>query len=114
MSTPRYSLIFISLALLLGGCATLPTAPTVDDALALAKAGASPDSIILRMQQSRATYRLSASDILRLHAEGMPSPVLDYMQQTQIESVRDDERFKQWDRRGPLPWPVYCGRYRWC
>ncbi len=104
----NYFLILSSM--LLVACAALPPALSVDDAVAMAKAGDSPDTIILRMRQSNARYLLSASDIVRLNAAGLPVPVLDYMQQTQLESVREDERLKQMDKR--FPWPLYCNRFR--
>jgi hypothetical protein len=81
--------LLAALALVLGvsGCATYvsrPPAPTVSDVVALAQAGAPPDDIIRRMQESRAVYNLSASQLADLRAQGVPSPVIDYMQATQI------------------------------
>ncbi|MFC4158212.1 hypothetical protein [Chitinimonas lacunae] len=81
------------LAALLAGCATMSVPPlTVDEALAMSKAGASPDAIIAKMRDTRARYDLTASDMVRLHEQGMPPPVLDYMQRTQLEQVRSEER----------------------
>lgn len=94
MSTiPRRGLYAALLAAALAGCATLSVPPlTVDEALAMSKAGASPDHIITRMRETRASYDLSASDMVRLHEQGMPSAVLDYMQKTQLQQLRDEER----------------------
>jgi hypothetical protein len=81
--------VVVALAFVLGltGCATYvsrPPAPTASDVVALAQAGAPPDDIIRRMQESRAVYNLSASQLADLQAQGVPAPVIDYMQATQI------------------------------
>lgn len=81
--------------LVLAACASIPPV-TVDEALAMAKNGSSPDRIIEAMKTSRAHYNLTASDIVRLHESGLPTPVLDYMQQTQLEAVADAERQREW------------------
>lgn len=78
----------VALVLLLGACANLPAKVSVDEAIKLSKAGTTPDTIIEQMRESRSTYALTASDILRLYAQGVPPPVLDYMQQTQLELAR--------------------------
>jgi len=83
------------LLLMLAACASIPPV-TVDEALAMSKSGSSPDRIIEAMKASRAHYNLSASDIVRLHEAGLPTPVLDYMQQTQLQAVADAERQREW------------------
>ncbi|GAB3264710.1 hypothetical protein [Chitinimonas naiadis] len=105
----RHYLLPVIAALLLGACATLPPAVSVDEAVKLSKEGVKPDALIAMMRESRSTYRLTASDILRLHKDGLPEPVLDYMQQTQLDDVRKEERLNDWDRR-PRFW---YGWYRW-
>lgn len=99
-------------AVLLAACATLPPAPTVDEALQMSQAGQSPDAIIARMQASRAVYHLSASDIVRLSQAGMPAAVLDHMQQTRLDEVRQEERQRAWMERNPR-WGPGWGWYRW-
>lgn len=92
----RYALSVASALLLaLGACASIPPV-TVDEALAMTKSGSSPDRIIDAMKASRAHYNLSASDIVRLHEAGLPTAVLDYMQQTQLEAVAESERQREW------------------
>lgn len=97
------------LALALAACATLPPPVTVDDALRMVKAGQTSDAIIAEMRASHSTYRLTASDILRLSKEGMPAPVLDYMQQTQLEDVRNE----QYNRDMTMPPPPHWWWRRW-
>jgi hypothetical protein len=79
--------VTLAAAAVLSGCATYatrPPAPTVSDVVALAQAGAPPEDIIRRMQESRAVYDLSASQLADLRAQGVPSAVIDYMQATQL------------------------------
>lgn len=95
----------IVLALVLAACAALPPPVTVDDALRMSKAGQSPDAIIAQMRASRSSYRLSASDIVRLHKDGLPEPVLDYMQQTQLEDVRNEQFSRDMVMGPPYPSP---------
>ncbi|PHV09972.1 hypothetical protein [Chitinimonas sp. BJB300] len=99
--------LLLPLALLLGACATLPPPVSVDEALKLSQEGNSPDAIIEMMRASRSSYSLSASDILRLSKSGLPEPVLDYMQKTQIEAIRQEERLRQWSERGRWGWDWY-------
>jgi hypothetical protein len=101
---PRTLLIALPLALTIAACATLPPPISVDDALAMAKSGKTPDAIIADMRASRSTYRLSASDVLRLNKAGLPEPVLDYMLQTQLDEVRSDERARDMSAPNFYPW----------
>ncbi|MHB1678069.1 MAG: hypothetical protein ACYCSS_11125 [Sulfuriferula sp.] len=95
----------ISLGFMLGGCATTPPAPpvTVADVIQLSIAGDSPQQIIDRMQAANMVYRLKASQLARLHQQGVADEVLDYMQHTYIEAVRRDQRLEDWNRwwQGP-------------
>ncbi len=87
--------------MLLAACATLPPPVSVDEALQMAKSGQSPDAIIQAMHESRSTYRLTASDIVRLHDQGMPQPVLDYMQETQLDAARADQQMRDFEATPP-------------
>lgn len=59
----------------------------------MAKAGATDAQILERIRQSRTAYRLTASEIVALHNAGVSFTVLDYMIQTYIERVREDQRY---------------------
>ncbi len=83
--------LVLGLTALLAGCATYvsrPPPPSVSDVVALAQAGAPADDIIRRMQESRAVYNLSASQLADLRAQGVPPAVIDYMQATQLAYVQ--------------------------
>ncbi|QDQ28445.1 hypothetical protein FNU76_19945 [Chitinimonas arctica] len=92
-------MLLLVLSALLAACATLPPPVSVDEAVSLSKQGVTPDALIAMMRESRSTYQLSASDILRLNQDGLPGPVLDYMQQTQLDAVRKEERMNEWSSR---------------
>lgn len=94
------------------GCATFrepAAAPlTIPQIVSAAKEGLTADEIIARMEASNAVYRLSATQLALLENEGVPGPVINYMQQTYIDSVRRDER-SRYDR--PAFWND--GNYIW-
>lgn len=43
--------------------------------------------IIQKLRDSGTVYRLRASQIVRLHSEGVSNPVLNYMQATYVDAV---------------------------
>lgn len=70
--------------LLVAGCAINPAKPpvTVEEIVQMGQQGIPPDTIIDRIKESHAQYQLPASELVALGEEGVPGPVLDYMQQT--------------------------------
>ena len=94
---PTYSSHIVTLLLslsLLGGCAGLhrPPPPSIDQIVAMAQAGRPADEIVRELQQTRAVYPLTGSQIVRLHGQGVPDAVLDYMQNAYGESIRWNAR----------------------
>ena len=82
--------------ILLGGCAGMDTRPpplSRDEVVNLARSGMPPSEIIARLQQTDTVMLLSASEILRLSAEGVPPEVLDWLQQAQIAELRRRDAF---------------------
>lgn len=98
------------LALALSGCATLgeplPPPPSLAEIVESAKAGQPPQQIIERMQRSRAVYRLPASELAKLREQGVPDPVIDYMQRVHLDVVRFEESMRARSFYGPGwgPW----------
>ena len=81
---------------LLNGCAALGTdsakAPvTISEVIQMGKENVAADTIVNRMRESKAVYRLNATGLVRLHDEGVPDPVLNYMQQTYLDAVRREQ-----------------------
>ena len=86
-------LIFCGMGLMVfvAGCANeLAKAPgTVEEVIAMSKNGVDATKIIARMQHAGGLYRLSGSHLAALKADGVPDPVLDYMQQTYLRAERE-------------------------
>jgi hypothetical protein len=86
---------------LLNGCATLgfdPTKPpvTVGEVIQLSKEDVPAETIITKMRESGAIYRLSAAQLAELHDQGVSDPVLDYMQETYLSAVRREQIRADW------------------
>jgi hypothetical protein len=120
---PKYRMIRVRallLPVLLAGCAAvpqLPPPPTPGEIVQMAKDGQPAEAIIQRMRATLAVYPMSASELAKLRAQGVPDAVIDYMQETYVEAVRQQE----WARaRGgyygysaypwyrPYCWSPYC------
>jgi len=97
--------VMLAGSLVLTSCATTteyPSVPaynyySVEDVLAMAKQGQSAEQIISKLQQharGNAFYPLRASELVRLHEQGMPLAVLDYMQDSYLYGIRREERFQ--------------------
>ncbi len=91
----QFAAIFISLALLTG-CAGMQRRPppSIEQIVELAQAGKPAADIIRELQDTRAVYPLTATQIVRLHEQGVPDTVLDYMQNAYAESIRWDARMQ--------------------
>ena len=107
------NLAFSLSVIVLVGCATLehPKPLTSDEVIGLAKSGKNAPRIIEELKRTDTVIPLSASEILRLNAAGVPTDVLDYLQRAQIEEIRWRDRYSQmyWSPLyrgfGPCPWP---------
>ena len=79
---------------LLGGCAGVQRRPppTLEQVVEMSQAGKPAEEIIRELQDTRAVYPLTGSQIARLHDQGVPDTVLDYLQTAYAESIRWDAR----------------------
>jgi hypothetical protein len=107
--------ILLAVTGLAAGCATpgptpLPP-PTVDEIVRLSAAGVPAGDIIQRMRDARAVYPVPASELAKLHDQGVPDEVIDYMQRTYIEAERHDEYLRTRDLYLWYGWPSYRGVY---
>jgi len=99
----------VAVACPLLGCATIEypvpayNRYSAEDIIAMARAGESSKQIIAKLEASNGFYPLRASDLVRLHEQGVPLDVLDYLQDTYIRGVRREERFHLPQR---IPGPV--------
>lgn len=64
---------------------------TVADVVRMSQARVPADQITTRMRRSGTVYRLTASQLVHLHDEGVPDAVIDYMQRTYLRAVRRNQ-----------------------
>jgi len=83
-------------AALLAGCAGMQRRPppTLEQVVEMSQAGKPAEAIIRELQDTRAVYPMTGSQIARLHEQGVPDAVLDYLQNAYIESIRWDARLR--------------------
>ncbi len=96
MRPAMIGIAIVVLCLWLAGCAGLQRRPppSIDQIVEMAKAGKPAEEIVRELQDTRAVYPLTASQIVSLHEQGVPDAVLDYMQNTYAESIRWDARMQ--------------------
>ena len=124
MQLHALAMVFLSTAIVAGiaGCAhfntTKPEPITVPQVVKMAKDGIPADVMIAKMEASGTVYRLKASQLANLEDEGVPPEVIDYMQRTYLDAVKNDARYEHlryWDQEGefgwyggaPFNWPDY-------
>lgn len=87
--------------ILTGGCATVPDerpAPvSVQEIIDMSKSGMPPDQIIQEISESQTVYRLQASQLAELENKGVSPAVIDYMQQTYLDSVSNNSDLQDFD-----------------
>ena len=82
------------LILFLAACAGMDRRPppSLDQVIEMSKAGTPPEEIIRELQETRAVYPLTGSQIAKLHEQGVPDTVLDYMQNVYMDRIRWESR----------------------
>lgn len=75
---------------------------TVPDIVSMSQQGVAPDQIIGRIKASGTVYRLKASQLSDLQKQGVPSAVIDYMQQTYLDAVARDAAYQEWRHWTPF------------
>ena len=91
----------MAMLVLFAGCASLdrrPPPPSLDEVVQMSKEGIPAETIIERLRESRAIYRVSGSQLAQMHEQGVPDPVLDYIQEAYLDHVRWRERMYYEDR----------------
>lgn len=73
-----------------------PSPVTVKEIVEMTKAGIPPETIINTIQQSQTVYRLQASQLVQLKEMGVSDEVINYMQQTYIDAVRQNQAYEDW------------------
>lgn len=82
--------------LLLGGCATLNASQvppvSVGEVVYLSQHHVPPEAIIQKMRDSGSAYRLTASQLADLRAQGVDNSVINYMQGTYLAQAEWEGR----------------------
>lgn len=94
----RNSAAALALAVaLLPGCALFKDRPpplTVDEVVALSKAGTPAEEVIRRLRESRTVLALSGSQYAKLRSDGVADEVLDYLHRSYVSAVEFDTRMR--------------------
>lgn len=102
-ATPLYKrasriVLLAGVVLALGGCATFgavePRRVSVTDVERMVKNGVPTATILKKMHDSGTVYRLSAAQLAGLHDQGVPDRILNYMQGTYLEAVRNNQALR--------------------
>jgi len=87
--------ILAGIILTAGGCAgkilTVPEIVTMSDE------GMSDNAICGKIEESGTIYRMKGSQLADLSERGVSDGVIDCMEQTYIEAVRQDQALEDWD-----------------
>ncbi len=97
---------------------------TVNDIVQMTKDSVPAAQIIQKMKESNTVYKLSAEQLTQLSKEGVAPDVLNYMENTHLEAVRQNQQLEDshywwpgWDGYlygGPaFGWPNLYWQYNW-
>jgi len=107
-------LIFIAIgAIIIQGCIVSRPQPvyytpvTVSDILKMTKDGVPTNDIINEMQKSHTVYWIKADQLAKLKGEGVSDSVINYMEETHIEAVRQNQALQN----ASYWWPGWDGYY---
>ena len=89
---------------LLNGCAALGVDPSeqpvmVSEVIRMSKENVPAETIVNKMRDSRAVYRLNAAQLAKLHDQGVADLVLNHMQETYLNAVRREQDLADWSTR---------------
>ena len=89
---------------LLTGCAALGVDPskqpvTVSEVIRMSNENVPAETIVNKMRDSRAVYRLNAAQLAKLHDQGVADLVLNHMQETYLNAVRREQDLADWSTR---------------
>src|SRR5688500_6052423 len=101
------SIILTTAFAVLSGCAAFKERPPIsqEEIIAMVKAGTPPGDIIQKLRASGTVYELTVTELVELNKKGVPDSVLNYMQSTQIQAVRQEEARRNFYY--PAPYPYY-------
>ena len=97
---------------------------TVADIVKMSKDKVSPEKIINSIRKSQTVYKLKADQLAKLSKEGVSDQVLNYMQKTHLDAIKNNQRLENsyywwpgedgYDYGGPaFGWPYNYDQYNW-
>ena len=106
--------VIVAAGLILNSCAVYApqyqASLPVSEIVKMSKDGVPSKNIIRQIRSSHSVYELPASDLAKLKNEGVQDSVLNYMQKTQLDAVRRDQRYQDSGYGYPgMPWNPYYG-----
>ena len=66
---------------------------SVPDVVQMSKDGLSSKDIINEIRQSHTAYNLKADQLVKLHLQGVQDSVINYMEETKIDLVQQNQRY---------------------
>src|SRR4029077_5707028 len=89
---------------LLSSCAVLDVDPSkepvmVSEVILMSKENVPAETIVNKMRDSRAVYRLNAAQLAKLHDQGVADLVLNHTQETNLNAVRREQDLADWSTR---------------
>jgi len=94
---------YVVCVVLFAGCTSMQRRPppSLEQVVEMSQAGKPAVEIIRELQETRAVYPLTGSQIARLHDQGVPDTVLDYLQNAYADHIRWDARLRY---ENSYPW----------
>ncbi len=106
-----YTFLIVTGVMLLQNCAVYnpykEPPVTVSDVVQMSKDGVPSDDIIKEMRKSHTVYWLKADQLAKLRNEGVSDTVINYMEKTHIDAVRQNQALEDYN----YWWPGWDGYY---
>jgi hypothetical protein len=100
-----YLLLMASGIALLNGCSIYTPYTqelvTVPDIIQMSKEGVTSKDIIRDIRKSHTVYTLKADQLAKLQGEGVSDSVINYMEKTHLDAVRQDQVYQNYGYYGP-------------
>lgn len=108
----KLAVVITGTIIFLQGCSTTSYVTryepvTVGDIVQMSKDSVPPSQIIKEIKKSHTAYKLTADQLAKLEKEGVSPDVVNYMEETHLEAVRENQYLeddKYW-------WPGWDGYY---
>ena len=97
---------------------------TVSEIVQMSKDSVPAKEIISKIQNSHTVYRLKADQLAQLEKEGVAPDVINYMEQTHLDAIKQNQQLDDWNYWWPgwdgywyggpaFGWPYNYWNYNW-